>query len=228
MLISILFTGLLSLSPLPPSDTSKFVVPQYGAGVILGAQVAIPNFQDGQTAFGPVAGFYLFHQMNIRCGIQLEFQVRQASGYKYSSAFEDYTVVPAGASKGYAEFHLRSLLFFEMPILLKLQALKNPRHQFITGIRPSFNRINSEKSGSWGYSVQNGILPHDFSGLSLQEAVTVFDVGFVAGWSYAFSNRIALDLRYTQGFTDLTADNFFKSKSNTLNSDFQCSLRCNF
>ena len=187
-----------------------------------------PTGQSSGTPVGPSVGYYRFRDINNRLTFQIEFQAKLVSGYHISASFEDNVVNPAGLSVSNAAFNLRSLLFFEMPVLFKLRQNRTARHQYFTGLRPSLNAVTSYHGGNSGTSVTNGAFPSDFSQLSLRDAVRPFDLGIIAGWSYAFTRRLSLDVRYTQGIFDLTADNFFKSNANTFNADLQVSLRANF
>lgn len=228
MLLSIFVVGLLSQCPQSPADSLVPLPPSSGTGLILGAQLSIVDQESFRLGFGPVAGFYHFEAINDHLAIQFELQGKLISGYNASTYFEDNTLNPLGLSTSSAEFHLRSMLFLEMPVLLKIHQNRQARHGFFVGARPSINAITSHQGGNVGISVSNGAFPNDLSTLSMREAVRRFDLGLVGGWSYAFTRRLSLDVRYTQGLFDLTADNFFKHDSNTLNSDLQISIRANF
>jgi hypothetical protein len=228
MLLSILLSGLLSQSPQNPPDSLVPLPPRSGTGVLLGAQLSIVDQEAFQLGFGPALGFYHFESLNDRLAIQFEIQWKLVSGYKASTYFEDNALTPLGLGRSNADFHLRSMMFFEMPVLLKMRSGRSSRHSFFAGFRPSMNAITNSQQGSAGSFIQNGAIPTDYSELSMRKAVRQFDLGLVGGWSYDFTRHLSLDVRYTQGFIDLTADNFFKRSSNTLNSDVQVSLRANF
>jgi len=228
MFLSILFSSLLGLSPGGPSDSIPFSQPVSGGGMLLGAQVSLIDPQAFKLGFGPAVGYYRFRDINDRLTFQIEFQAKLVSGYHISALFEDNVVNPAGLSVSNASFNLRSLLFFEMPVLLKFRQNRTARHQYFAGFRPSMNALTSYPGGNTSISVSNNAFPSDFSQLSLRDAVRPFDLGIIAGWSYAFSRRLSFDVRYTQGLFDLTADNFFKSNANTFNTDLQVSLRASF
>ena len=227
MLLPLLFASLLNQTPCSPPDSLTTPPKPSGGGISLGIQSSIvdPNFQLGS---GVVAGYNRYQKLNRKWNLQVEFQAKIATGYQIYTAFEDNVVNPQGLSTSRRSFHLRSLVFFEMPILLQYRARPDSRHQFFGGLRPSVNVISKPTNGSNSITVANGVYPNDLNNLSLRKAVQQYDLGITLGYCYAFSPRFGLDIRYTHGFLDLTADNFFKSTDNNLNSDLQISLRTNF
>ena len=194
-----------------PSDSIPFRAPASGHGFLLGSQLSIVDQSSFQTAFGPLAGYYRFKDLNDHLTLQVEFQAKIVSGYHLSANFEDNVVNPNGLSVSRNEFYLRSLFFLEMPVLVKIRRNPGARFDFFAGIRPSLNAITNHQQGSNSVNVSNGEYPNDLSNLSMRAAISRFDLGLIGGFSYAFSPHLSLDLRYTHGLVDLTADNFFKS-----------------
>lgn len=227
MLLPLLFASLLNQTPCSAPDSLITPPKRSGGGIALGLQSSIvgPNFQLGS---GIVAGYYRHQKLNRKWNLQVEIQTKIATGYHIYTSFEDNVVNPQGLSTSRRSFYLRSLAFFELPILLQYRPEPGSRHQFFGGLRPSINVTTKPSDGNNSVSVANGVYPTDFSSLSLRKAVQQYDLGLTFGYCYAFSPRFGLDIRYTQGFVDLTADNFFKSTDNNLNSDLQISLRTNF
>jgi hypothetical protein len=227
MLLPILLTGLLSQTPCSPPDSSAIPMKRSGGGITLGLQSSIVDPKPFQLGSGIVAGYYRYYKVNRQWSLQVEFQTKIATGYNIYTHFEDNVVNPQGLSTSRRTFYVRSLVLFEMPVVLQYRPQPASRQIFFGGLRPSINVTTKPVNGNNSISVSNGVFPSDFSALSVRKAVRRFDLGLTLGWSYAFSTHLSLDLRYTQGFVDLTADNFFKTKDNTLNSDFQVSFRTN-
>ena len=229
MLFSALFSAfLLQAAPLP-SDSLLVPPPRRsgGGGALLGTSVAVVDHSAFRLSPGPVAGFYYFEHLSSRWTFQIEFHWKQANGYNLSAVFADTVSNPTGIGISRAVFDVRTLVYWEVPIMLQWQPGLGSRHAFAVGLRPSLNVLRGDGASSGQYSF-GFAEPADMSTLSVRQGLRRSDVGLLAGWSYALTDRLGLDVRYTQGLQDLTADNFFKSKSNTLNSDLQVTLRARF
>jgi hypothetical protein len=142
------------------------------------------------------------------------------------AGFADTVVQPVGISISQASFDVRSLVFWELPVLLQWRPHRDARHAWLAGVRPSLNHRSGGQSSRSSSSI-NGVAT-DLSGLNIRQGMRGFDMGLLVGWRYALTERLSLDVRYNQGLLDLTADNFFKNKTNTLNSDLQLTLRARF
>lgn len=228
MLLTLIFAGLLGQPSSTPPSSLVPLPPKTGTGILLGAQTSMVNQEDFKLGFGPTMGFYHFRDLSERVTLQIELQGRLVSGYKETTYLQDNVLNPNGLSVSHAEFYLRSLFFVELPILLKFRKNQQAKHSWFVGCRPSINRITNHSEGSIGSTIANGAQPYDYSGLSMRKAVCPADIGLIGGWSYRFNSRLGLDIRYTQGFIDLTADNFFQNTTTALNSELQVSLRANF
>ncbi|MBK9336715.1 MAG: hypothetical protein IPM98_08995 [Lewinellaceae bacterium] len=200
--------------------------PANGGGVLLGTSVSIVDHQDFRATVGPVAGFYYFEDLSDRWTFQVEFHWKIVSGYRLHAGFADTLVLPSGISTSQALFDVRSLVFWELPVLLQWRPHREARHAWLAGVRPSLNQRSGGQS-SWS-SASTGGVDTDLSRLNIRQGWRGYDVGLLLGWQYALSERMSLDVRYNQGLFDLTADNFFKNKTNTLNSDLQLTLRARF
>jgi hypothetical protein len=199
-----------------------------GGGVLLGTSVSIVDHQDFRAAVGPVAGFYYFEDLTDQWTFQVEFHWKIVPGYRLYAGFADTLVLPNGIGISQASFDVRSLVFWELPVLLQWRPHREARHAWLAGVRPSVNRLTGgQGSPSWS-TASTGPAATDLSGLNIRQGMRGYDVGLLVGWRYALSERLSLDVRYNQGLLDLTADNFFKNKTNTLNSDLQLTLRARF
>lgn len=197
-----------------------------GGGVLLGTSVSIVDHQDFRAAVGPVAGFYYFEDLTDQWTFQVEFHWKIVPGYRLQAGFADTLVLPNGISISQASFDVRSLVFWELPVLLQWRPHRDARHAWLAGVRPSLNHRSGGQSSRSSSSI-NGVAT-DLSGLNIRQGMRGYDMGLLVGWRYALTERLSLDVRYNQGLLDLTADNFFKNKTNTLNSDLQLTLRARF
>lgn len=232
MLFASLFSALLlQTAPLPPDSTA---VPSNrkkpgSAGILLGTSVTVVGQRAFRLSPGPVAGFYVHENLNDRWSLQIELHWKQVNGYNLHAVFADTVLNPLGIGVSRAAFQVRTLVFWEAPILVRWRAGPTARHAFSLGVRPSLNMLTGERDRSnWRVARSGGAVPTDLSQLNVRQGLRRSDLGILVGWNYSLTNRLSLDARYTQGLYDLTADNFFKSKSNTLNSDLQVTLRARF
>lgn len=228
MSLLLIFTSLLGQATLMPPDSSTITAPVHGSGLLIGVHTAVVEYAPFRVAPGPVAGYYWFHDLNDRVTLRMEFVGKAVGGYREQAVFSDAVITPEGVGRSLAIFNLRSLLFLEMPVLFQFRRDRTARHGFFAGLRPSANFVTGDNSGYLEFSTVGNVSPTDFRSLTLRRGVHEFDLSVVAGWNYALTRRLNLDVRYSQGLFDLTADNFFKNKSNTLNAGLQVSLRADF
>jgi len=231
MLLTALFSALLlQAAPLPPDSTTTTPPRRLsnGGGALLGTSIALVDHSPFRLSPGPVAGFYYFEHLSSRWSFQVEFHWKQANGYNLSAVFADTVLNPSGIGISRATFGVRTLVYWEVPIMLQWRPELGSRHAFAIGVRPSMNVLSRGQTGSSSQSSSGFVVTTDMSYLSARDGLRRSDVGFLVGWTYALTDRLGLDVRYTQGLQDLTADNFFKNKSNTLNSDLQATLRARF
>jgi hypothetical protein len=223
MLIATLFSALTWCLPSQPPDSTA--PPPTRWGVALGAQLSAIDYARPQVAPGLNIG--LFYRLPLRgaWSLQLEAQAKYLSDFHQRAVFEDYLLNPlAGVSSSWREMSARSLWFAELPVLL---ACQHKEQSLFAGLRPSVNWISREEF-PWAGTSSQGHSWEDlarFEDVSLRHGLRRFDLGLTLGWARPLSQRIWLDVRYTQGFFDLTHDNFFKNQATNTNSDLQVSLR---
>jgi hypothetical protein len=223
MLIATLFSALTWCLPNVPPDSAA--LPPARWGLALGAQLSAIDYARTQVAPGLNIG--LFYRLPLRgaWSLQLEAQSKYLSDFRQQVILEDYLLNPlAGVSSSWREMSVRSLWFAELPVLFVCQS---QTQSLFAGLRPSVNWINPEQFPWSGISSQ-GHSPEDlsrFDDVNIRHGLRRFDMGLTLGWARPLSKRLWLDVRYTQGFFDLTHDNFFKNQATNTNSDLQISLR---
>jgi hypothetical protein len=135
-------------------------------------------------------------------------------------------VTPRTFSYFYKEIRPTVIRMFELPLLLNFHSRSNPRNAWLAGIRPSLITVGSVEQGG---SLRIGTLATGpFNDINISAGVREMDCGVTIGYQRALWRNVFLDLRYTQGLTDLTHDNFFKRKDTYTNSDLQASVRLAF
>jgi hypothetical protein len=224
MFLSILLSAALNTAPLTDSAVIRFH--QSGFGPIIGAQVSPVGHQPLRLAAGPVLGCFWLQPLNRHWALQIEFQGRITPGYRLFTTFADTLVRPVGIGISRGEINVRSVAYLELPLLLRRQGGKNSRYAWLAGVRPSINFLNRHQTDNlWSISGYNIVASTEPTEANVRQGFYRYDLGLVLGWSFALSDRLSVDVRYNQGFLDLTADNFFKSDELTLNSGLQCTLR---
>jgi len=224
MFLSILLSAALNAAPLTDSAVIRFH--QSGFGPIIGAQVSPVGHQPLRLAAGPVLGCFWLQTLNRHWALQIEFQGRITPGYRLFTTFADTLVRPVGIGISRGEINVRSVGYLELPVLLHWHGSKKSRHAWLAGIRPSMNILNRfQTENIWSASSYNVVASVETGEAYVRQGFHRYDLGLVLGWSFAISDRLSVDVRYNQGFLDLTADNFFKSDDLTLNSGLQCTLR---
>ena len=229
MLLTILFSGLLAQAdPVLPDTVVPKVFPNSGAGALLGPSFVLADNRDFSITSGVVLGLYFQQSLSPSVSLQFELQAKYARGYRLNARFIDTLVVPGGIGTRETLLEANAFWFFETPVLLKFQRDRWARFAFFTGVRPSWNHIQRSSRSSRSAVSYFVYHPDPYENLTTRPGIHRFSLGIPLGVTYALSRRLQLDMRYTQGLIDLTADNFFKNKSNELNSDLQITLRANF
>lgn len=227
LLTAFLSAFFLQATPLP-LDSLPVSSRRRSGGALLGASIAVVDHSDVRLSRGPVAGFYYSEPLGNRWAFQIEFHWKQTNGYNLSAVFADTASNPTGIGTSIAAFNVRTLVYWEIPIMLCWRPQPDARHAFAAGVRPSRNVLTGgQRYAQWSRNASDGAVA-DLEQLNVRQGLRRSDLGILVGWNYALTDRLSLDARYTQGLYDLTADNFFKSKSNTLNSDLQVTLRARF
>ena len=105
-----------------------------------------------------------------------------------------------------------------MPVLLTYR-LGASRSALMVGLRPGL----VFPSDNWASMTGNWIPPNGYNDIS--QGIRRLDCAVTLGWEYRLAPRFYLDLRYSQGWNDLTHDNFFQQTQTHLSTDIQLSFR---
>jgi hypothetical protein len=208
----------LSNIPTTPSRSSW--------GMLAGTQMMVADPENGHIASGVHFGLYYSHLIRSGVSAQVEMQLKFGPSSILPVLFQDYLVTPRTYTYFYKEIRPTGIRMFELPLLLNFHSRSHPRNAWIAGIRPSLIAVGSVEQGG---SVQIGTLATEpFNDIKIRSGVREMDCGLTIGYQRALWRKVYLDLRYTQGLTDLTHDNFFKRKDTYTNSDLQASVRLAF
>lgn len=209
---------------LPPNPvaTPPRRLPKYQRGWILGANANMVRYSSGKMSTFVQAGYHVSRPLYKHFRLQAELQAKYVTNYGEKASFQYAT--PIGTSVS-IEWGMNNLLFVELPILLKKMSKTGGKTAWLLGLKPAYcapvfprGAYSIFTSGS-----SNGPTPN--VDLTLRQGVRPFDIGLVWGMEWRFSKRWAIDLRYSQGFLDMTHDNFFKNTATHLNSDIQFTFR---
>jgi hypothetical protein len=198
--------------------------------VLAGASLAAVDLNELQLRWAPHIGIGVSRTLIPGYRIQAELTGKIIKGYDFQSVLTDTLLLANGVGFRSLNFSGNTLQFLEMPILIKRQS---PEHRFnwFAGIRPSVNwsKGASVSAQTYGY-FQNAIadinkVPEN---AELRGGLRRFDLGMVLGMECRITPRLSMNLRLNQGLFDLTHDNFFQARENTLNTDAQLSVQMSF
>lgn len=188
------------------------------AGFFGGGSVAIsgsPLIPEG--AVSPGIGVFAGYNINDKWSVQMEVNFRKGFVQPFT-AEEDRSEtlnIPEinAASPSYDRvvanegIIAKNLTVLEFPVLAKYKV--NKKHSVMAGVRPSWIHVkdpNSDNSTT------------DNHHAAIYDKV---DVGLSVGYEMQLTDRVALNLRYNKGVTDL----FEENEDSYYNNDFQASIR---
>lgn len=198
--------------------------------VLAGASLAAVDFNELQLRWAPHIGIGVSRTLIPGYRIQAELTGKIIKGYDFQSVLTDTLLLANGVGFRSLNFSGNTLQFLEMPILIKRQS---PEHRFnwFAGIRPSVNwsKGASVSAQTYGY-FQHAIADINKvpANAELRGGLRRFDLGMVLGVECRITPRLSMNLRFNQGLFDLTHDNFFQARENTLNTDAQLSVQMSF
>ena len=188
-------------------------------GWVLGGNLGIVDYQPLYFSVRPVVGYHVAFPMQNGY-VQTGLLVTGAKGYNQRANFEYSS--PGGNLQ--IEVSLNNLVFLEVPLVYQRAFTGDKRQFWLAGIRTAVVLpVNNFVSNAGTILPNNSIFPN--ANIDLYDGVRWFDLGLTLGWQWRFSERWAIDVRYTQGLMDLTHDNFFNNTETTLNSDLQLTFR---
>lgn len=174
---------------------------------------------------GPVGGLALSWQMAPRWSLQAEARRREVRGYDFRVEY----VLSGMNALGYRWHYIYAaagsrLQFTEFPVVLK-RARDNGHSSWFVGTRPALVKARGNHYGG-SISVKGVNLP-DYSPL-YTTGFRRWDVALTLGFEARLWRNLWLDARYSQGFLDLTHDDYFLNTVTDVSSDAQLTLRYRF
>jgi hypothetical protein len=193
---------------------------RFQRGLVLGGNLNMVDYATGRLSIMPQLGYHWSTPVRDGYRFQAEIQLKYVTHYEQRTQF--FYVAP-GASLD-IRWEMDNLFFIEMPLLIKQENREIGKIAWLAGLKPAWcTPIFPYGSNTSNVGMGGGLGPR--VDLRLRDGVRAFDLGLVLGWEWRFTPRWSLDMRYNQGFLDLTHDNFFKNTTTHLNSDVQVTLR---
>ena len=198
--------------------------------VLAGASLAAVDFNELQLRWAPHIGIGVSRTLIPGYRIQAELTGKIIKGYDFQSVLTDTILLANGVGFRSLNFSGNTLQYIEMPILIKRQSAEH-RFNWFAGIRPSVNWSKGASVNSQTYGYFQAALA-DFNKVpenaELRRGLRRFDLGMVLGVECRITRNLSMNLRFNQGLFDLTHDNFFQVRENTLNTDAQLSVQMSF
>lgn len=192
---------------------------RFQRGLVLGGNLNVVNYEAGRLSIMPQLGYHWSTPVQDGYRFQAEIQLKYVTHYQQRTQF--FYVAP-GASLD-IRWEMDNLFFVEMPLLIKQENREIGKMAWLAGLKPAWcTPIFPYGTNTSNVGIGGGLGPR--VDLRLRDGVRAFDLGLVLGWEWRFAPRWSLDMRYNQGFLDLTHDNFFKNTTTHLNSDVQVTL----
>lgn len=190
------------------------------AGFFGGGTVAVsgsPLIPEG--AISPGIGVFAGYNINDKWSVQAEVNFRKGFVQPFTTKEEKVntlnlptTITTESTSfdrvNSNQEVIARNLTVLEFPILAKYKV--NEKSSVMAGVRPSWIHVKDPNSDNSSTDA-----PHS----AIYEKV---DLGVSVGYEFQVSERVAVDIRFNKGLTELFQDD---EDSTDFNNDFQASVR---
>ncbi len=190
------------------------------AGFFGGGTVAVsgsPLIPEG--AVSPGIGVFAGYNINDKWSVQAEVNFRRGFVQPFTAKEEKNntlnlpTTITSEATSfdrvaANQEVIARNLTVLEFPILAKYKV--NEKSSVMAGIRPSWIHVKDPNSDNSSTDARRS---------PIYEKV---DLGVSVGYEFQVSERVALDIRFNKGLTELFKDD---EDSTDFNNDFQASVR---
>ena len=189
------------------------------AGFFGGGSVAVSNSPlIPAGAVSPGIGVFAGYNINDKWSVQAEVNFRKGfiQPFTPKADREEFLNLPTSVNIEKSAFDrvaenqdviARNLTVLEFPVLAKYKL--NEKHSIMAGVRPSWIHVKDPNSDS-------NIADSDHRAIYEK-----WDVGMSVGYEMQLSKRVAVNLKYSQGVTDL----FEENDDTYLNNDFQASVR---
>ncbi len=199
----------------PKSSIRKPFSKKIRMGAVLGVNNSIVDYEQFETSHFPFLGLFAFKRISPRWEAQVEAHIKSVYNFDLEQTFYSFDYFNGHQSLGSRTRHYQQYASLEFPFCLKYTV--NRRLGLIAGGRLSF--ISDGYGGKQNHFFSD-TKEAPFNGFWNK------DFGLIAGMEYYVRPRWLLDLRWTQGFRDLTPDDLYGGDSSIhLNSDLQFSLR---
>ena len=190
------------------------------AGFFGGGTVAVsgsPLIPEG--AVSPGIGIFAGYNINDKWSVQAEVNFRRGFVQPFTAKEDkDHTLnLPTTITSESTSFDrvaanqeviARNLTVLEFPILAKYKV--NEKSSVMAGVRPSWIHVKDPNSDNSSTDARRS---------PIYEKV---DLGVSVGYELQLSERVAVDIRFNKGLTELFQDD---DDSNDFNNDFQASVR---
>ena len=190
------------------------------AGFFGGGTVAVsgsPLIPEG--AVSPGIGVFAGYNINDKWSVQAEVNFRKGFVQPFTAKEdkENTLTLPTNITAETNSFDrvtanqeiiARNLTVLEFPILAKYKV--NEKSSMMAGIRPSWIHVKDPNSDNSSAEARQ---------TPIYEKV---DIGISVGYEFQLSKRVAVDIRFNKGLTELFQDD---EESTDFNNDFQASVR---
>lgn len=197
-------------------------------GIALGGQSAVVNRRQKVFDLLPAFGVSMKHQISPKWALQADLMYKKVKGYNWSVSASDQGFSALGNYQSWSvNSTTKELVLIEMPVLVKRQLMSRKQSVFV-GFRPAWiSAVPGEGNSSYYFnSAQNSDRYSKYS--SIQNGIRHFDLAFTLGFEARLWKNLWVDVRCSQGFFDLTYDNFFNNSYTDTTTDTQLTLRYYF
>lgn len=185
-----------------------------GGTVAVSGSALIP-----QGAVSPGIGVFVGYNINDKWSVQAEVNFRKGFVQPFTAKEdkENTLILPTTVTAETTSFDrvaanqeviARNLTVLEFPILAKYKV--NEKSSVMAGIRPSWIHVKDPNSDNNSTDTRH---------TPIYEKV---DLGVSVGYEFQLSKRVAVDIRFNKGLTELFQDD---EESTDFNNDFQASVR---
>lgn len=199
---------------------NRLLFGKWHVGFLFGINNSITDYQNLRLSVMPHIGLFASKTLARKLEFQIEAHLKTVVNYNETQTFEEdvfSSIGKVGSTR--LQYTYRGFTSLDVPLTIKYALGR--RFGILAGGR--FSLINAHEPAESTSS--NG----RYSGPSLQERVPKKgfwdqDFGLVFGAEYYLNTKWLIDVRYNQGFKDITPDNLYENTKTHLNTDFQISL----
>lgn len=191
-------------------------------GAMVGLNTTVTDYSSMSTSTLPLFGVFANKRIKEKLELQVEVHVKFVDNYDVKAEWEDVVYGSSGiVGTERLTQHYDRFNSLDVPVILKYNS--SSRIGFLGGAR--FSYLGLGQSGLVSSFSTNGVGAVPLSERVPQYGFWKYDVNLVLGAECYLASRWVADLRYNQGFLDITPDNLYQDDATHLNSDLQFSLR---